>query len=89
MKNGMNDIFCVCFCFCWDVGVCVWVWVCGCVNEVCMEVIGCGVGVLGWGGCKLGVWVGETSGIVYANILHEYLSFGKLLFKFNFIEISP
>ena len=46
---------CVCG---WEQGGCdggVWGWVCGCVNEVCMEVIGC---VDGWGrvdhGCVFG-----------------------------------
>ena len=32
-------------------------WVCGCVNEVCMEVTGCGNGCVRVGRC-LGVWVG-------------------------------
>ena len=34
-------------------------WACGCVNNICMEVNGCREGVLGWGVCVFGVWVGK------------------------------
>ena len=51
-----------------DSGVCSWV--CGCVNEVCMVVTGCGDGCVGMFG-RVGGWVSEfwKSGIVYMLIL--------------------
>ena len=50
------------------VGLCV------CVNEVCMEVTGCGDGCIGGrGGCVFQVWISEfwTNDIVYMLILTE------------------
>ena len=48
-----------------DVDGGMWGWVCGCVNEVCKEVTGCGDGCVG-GGCVSEFW---TSCIVYMLIL--------------------
>ena len=61
-------------------------WVCRCVNEVCMEVTGCGWGFWGWGWVFVcvcvcgwvGGWVNEfwTSGIVYMLLL-TIIQFGQ------------
>ena len=38
----------------------MWVWVCGCANEICMKLTGCGDGSVGVRvGVCLGVWLGE------------------------------
>ena len=67
-------------------------WVCGCVNDVCMEVTGCGDGCVGFGvGVCSGKWVcewvtfGQVALFIYANTQHEYSVLDSIFHKVDWV----